>query len=309
MKAHIPGVEPFHQYNWDMRAVGNFTCGSAGGALFFAAAVAGLLGAEQWPLAVGALILVGVGLVCVWLEIGRPWRAIHVFFHPQTSWMTREAIVAVPLMAAGGLSVLLAGPFDLWPAAPAAQTAFTWIAGLIGLGYLYCQTQILAASKGIPVWRHPFTRIVIFVTGLTEALAITAAAAALAGWPWQWAAIALLPALALRAWSWRELRARLGADGAPSKALAALKEDSSLIVWAGQALPALLIIAALAIEDGAFPILLGGALALAGGWYMKMTIIHRAAFNQGFALPVLPVRGVGKPGPGVKPGWSGGKMP
>ena len=111
MRSHIPGVEPFHQYNWDMRAVGNFTCGSAGGGLFLTAAIAGHMGLLNWPLAVLALILVGIGLICVWLEIGRPMRALHVFFHPQTSWMTREAIVAVPLMAAGGLSVLLAGPF------------------------------------------------------------------------------------------------------------------------------------------------------------------------------------------------------
>jgi phenylacetyl-CoA:acceptor oxidoreductase subunit 2 len=307
MKAHIPGVEPFHQYNWDMRAVGNFTCGSAGGGLFLTAAIGSHLGLHQWPLAVLALILVGIGLICVWLEIGRPMRALHVFFHPQTSWMTREAFVSVPLMAAGGLSVLLAGPFGLWPALPAAQVACAWLAGLIGLGYLVCQAQILFASKGIPVWRHPFTRIVIFITGLTEAIAITAAGATVAGGPATWFALALLIALALRTWSWREMRSRLIADGAPAKALAALKKDNGLILMAGQLLPAVLVILGLYLEAGNWLIALGGLVALAGGWYMKMTIIIRAAFNQGFALPVLPVRGVGVPGKGTKPGWSGGK--
>lgn len=307
MKAHIPGVEPFHQYNWDLRAVGNFTCGSAGGGLMLAAAIAGHLGAQQWPLALLALILVGIGLICVWLEIGRPLRAIHVFFHPQTSWMTREAFVSVPLLAAGGISVLLAGPLGLWPAFPAAQMVFSWIAGAIGLCYLVCQAQILFASKGIPVWRHPFTRIVIFATGLAEAVAITAAIATLAGWPWFWLVEALLVLLALRTWLWRELRRRLGEEGAPSKALAALKKDNDMILWGGQAAPAVLLLLGLFFNLG-WLIFLGALIALAGGWYMKMTIIVRAAFNQGFALPVLPVRGVGKPGPAVKPGWSDGKQ-
>jgi phenylacetyl-CoA:acceptor oxidoreductase 26-kDa subunit len=38
--------------------------------------------------------------------------------------------------------------------------------------------------------------------------------------------------------------------------------------------------------------LAAGALALAGGWWFKYTLVTRAGFNQGFALPVLPVRGV-----------------
>ena len=46
---------------------------------------------------------IGAGLTCVWLEIGRPLRAINVFFHPQTSWMTREGIVAVPINPETGL--------------------------------------------------------------------------------------------------------------------------------------------------------------------------------------------------------------
>jgi hypothetical protein len=31
-----------------------------------------------------------------------------------------------------------------------------------------------------------------------------------------------------------------------------------------------------------------------------------AALNQGFALPLTPVRGTGEAGPGDKPGWSKG---
>ena len=112
----------------------------------------------------------------------------------------------------------------------------------------------------------------------------------------------------MRAWIWRELQRRLADEGAPTKALAALKKDSGAILWGGQAAPALLLLLGLFLDAG-WLVFLGALSALAGGWYMKMTIIVRAAFNQGFALPVLPVRGAGKPGKGVKPGWSGGRTP
>jgi phenylacetyl-CoA:acceptor oxidoreductase subunit 2 len=48
---------------------------------------------------------------------------------------------------------------------------------------------------------------------------------------------------------------------------------------------------------------LAGLMALGGGWALKFTLVARAAYNQGFALKKLPVRGQGTPGPGVKPGW------
>ena len=49
---------------------------------------------------------------------------------------------------------------------------------------------------------------------------------------------------------------------------------------------------------------LAGAAAIAGGWRLKFVVIARAAYNQGFALPLTPVRGAGEPGQGDKPGWS-----
>ena len=93
-----PGrITPWHQTNWDWRAAGNFIGGGTGtGLLFFATLAAGSADAYR-IMALVALAFVGGGLTCVWLEIGRPLRAINVFFHPQTSWMTREGIVAVPL--------------------------------------------------------------------------------------------------------------------------------------------------------------------------------------------------------------------
>jgi phenylacetyl-CoA:acceptor oxidoreductase subunit 2 len=57
---------------------------------------------------------------------------------------------------------------------------------------------------------------------------------------------------------------------------------------------------------GGLPLLaaLAGVLAAATGGWFKYTLVCRAAFTQGFALPRTPSRGEGKPGPGVQPGWN-----
>ncbi|MFZ5539390.1 MAG: phenylacetyl-CoA:acceptor oxidoreductase, partial [Pseudomonadota bacterium] len=57
--------------------------------------------------------------------------------------------------------------------------------------------------------------------------------------------------------------------------------------------PLALLVAVLAAgwaADGALAALAGLAAALAGA-FVKFTLITRAGFNQGFALPRLPVRG------------------
>jgi phenylacetyl-CoA:acceptor oxidoreductase subunit 2 len=65
---------------------------------------------------------------------------------------------------------------------------------------------------------------------------------------------------------------------APGKALLQLGTVAALaLAFAGYWVPA------------AAP--LAGAAALATGWWLKYALVTRASFNQGFALPHLPVRG------------------
>jgi phenylacetyl-CoA:acceptor oxidoreductase subunit 2 len=114
-------MPPRRQTNWDARAAANFICGGAGGGLLLSTALASAHGEDLRPLVVLALALVGAGLVAVWLEIGRPLRALNVYLNAATSWMTREAMTAPFLFATGAAAVL----FN-WPPA-------FWIAGLLGL--------------------------------------------------------------------------------------------------------------------------------------------------------------------------------
>jgi len=73
------GPNPWLQTNWDLRAALNFICGGAGSGLLVAAAlVAGPPQPPLLPLAVGAALMLA-GLFSVWLEIGRPLRAVNVY--------------------------------------------------------------------------------------------------------------------------------------------------------------------------------------------------------------------------------------
>ncbi|MDP3084593.1 MAG: hypothetical protein Q8N44_13030, partial [Rubrivivax sp.] len=153
---HDPfGPNPWQQHHWDWRAAGNFIGGGAGSGLIVFSVLAGAQGLALAGLLLLGLALVGLGLLCVWLEIGRPLRALHVFFNPRTSWMSREAFLAALLFPAA-------------LAATAGVPGMAWLAGALALAFLYTQSRILRAARGIPAWREPRVVPLIVATGLAE---------------------------------------------------------------------------------------------------------------------------------------------
>ena len=290
------GVEPWHQKHWDWKAAGNFMTGGVGPGLFAGAAIAAVtVGPSPW-LGLLAMALVGLGLVLVLMKIGRPLRAISVLRQPQRSWMSREAWIAgafFPLALAA-----------VWTGAPALWLA----AGALALVFLYCQARILEQSKGIPTWRNPRIVPLIVATGLAEGGGVFLAAAAvlpsLAPLA-RTAAIATLMLAALRTLAWAAYRNALAADGAPTRALAVLDGYRPWFLIGGLAVPTAAVIAGLVATSFAAPLfVLAGLAAAAGGLAFKFLLVTRAGFNQGFALPHTPVRGTGRAGPAVKPGWT-----
>ena len=284
-------VAPWIQTNWDLRAAGNFIGGGSGTGLLIAAAFAA--GAEYRPFSVVGLGFVAIGLFCVFLEIGRHLRAPRVLAHLGRSWMTREAIVA-PFLFAVGLAAA-------WYQTP----LLAWLTALLAALYLYCQARILHAAKGIPAWREPRVIPLIFATGLAEGAGFLIALSAVFGVPLpvRWPELALAVLLVGRTVAWRRYRKRLQA---PARALAALDAGRLAFDRIGNWVAAPLAVIASVLTPGPVATWLAaaaGVLAVAGGWHLKITLVTRAAYNQGFALPALPVRGKGPVGPAAKPGW------
>jgi phenylacetyl-CoA:acceptor oxidoreductase subunit 2 len=291
MKRDVIGrVAPWVQMSWDWRAAGNFIAGGTGAGLLIAAMVSG---AQPVRALVGlGLACVAAGLLCVWAEIGRPWRALNVFRHVRTSWMTREALAAVGVCACAAAVIVHAGGLQR-----GLLAAFAAV-------FLYCQARMLQAAKGIPAWRHPRVIPLMFVTGLTEGVGLLLLCLALlAARPAPDWLVALLALLLLgRLLHWRAYRRCVRVAGAPRGALLALERADRPLV-AAEVLGCVLATASLLLTAGHWPLALAGVLAICGGWALKWTIIRRAAFNQGFALLLAPERGVGGAGPPARPGW------
>ncbi len=267
---------------WDQRAAGNFMFGGAGSSLLLLTAIAVFSGAASFPLpGVLALVLIAAGLGLVWLELGRPWRALNVFFHPQTSWMTREAIVALLVFLFG----LAAAVFQ--------SRLFMVLAAAAGLVFLYCQARILKASKGIPTWREPALVPLVHATGLAEAAGILSIVLSLAGSVPAWLKVGLLGLVLVRVVTWKRYQSKFYAPGVPKQTVVVLAEVDRVLSWAGSGLPIALSVVALAFTGGAdFLMALAGAGALLGGWFMKYSIVTRAAQVQGYTLGVPRRRGV-----------------
>ena len=264
------------QTQWDWRAAGNFMFGGSGGALIFMAAIASYPAAPSPVVGLAALVFVGLGLFLVWLEIGRPWRFLHVFFHPQTSWMTREASVSLLLFATTLTGVLFQIP------------VLIVVAGLSGFLFLYCQGRILRASKGIPVWREPSVVPLMMITGLVEGTAILFILLIFSNGEQAWLLYVLMGLLLGRLTGWQYYRRRLAADKAPRGALKILDGINKPQVILGNALPLLLLAAATALPELMKPLaLLACILGTASGWLMKFIIVAKAAKVQGYALGKL----------------------
>jgi len=292
---------------WDIRAACNFIGGGTGCSVLVWAAFGLNLGLPYFPVALIGLMFVGAGLLMVWLEIGKPWRAFKVFFRPQTSWMTREGILSLPLFATGLIAVLVAAettiqiPAQLLilpnsPVLPAVLTAF------FALSFLYCQLHILNSARSIPAWREPKIMPLFGISGLTEGMGIYLLVTALMGAVSTFMLAIALALLVARTFAWLAYIDAIRRSNVPKPAVAAILTVRSIFLVAGHLLPGILIVVAYVLPDIAIPLVaLAGIAATLGGWLFKITLVTRAAFIPKVTVPIPPVRGR----PGSPSGVSG----
>ena len=272
------GPKPWLQTNWDIRAALNFICGGAGSGLLVATALfSGQPQPPLLPLALGVALMLA-GLFSVWLEIGRPLRAVNVTFNARTSWMTREALVAPAVFALAAATAL----GEQW-AAP--------LLALAALLFAYTQGRMLRAAKGIPAWRDSMMPTLVVTTALAEGGGLLLLAGSLHGG----ITVPAITFAALAAFSrflaWVMYRRQVE-PSLPPAAWAALSHAQLTLGPKGTgAVLALYCLALLFPHDQTLLALIGALLAVAAGAGFKHALITRAAHNQGFSLPHLPVRG------------------
>jgi phenylacetyl-CoA:acceptor oxidoreductase subunit 2 len=292
---------------WDVRAACNFIGGGTGCSVLVWSAFGLNFGLPYFPVALIGLMFVGAGLLMVWLEIGKPWRAFHVFFRPQTSWMTREGILSLPLFATGLIAVLVAAestipiPVQILilpnsPVVPAVLTAF------FALAFLYCQLHILNSARSIPAWREPKVMPLLGVSGLTEGMGVYLLVTALMGSVSTFMLATALVLLVARTLAWLAYIDAIRQSNVPEPAMAAILSIRSGFLGVGHLLPGVLFVVAYVWPDKAIPLVaLAGIAATLGGWLFKITLVTRAAFIPKVTVPTPPVRGR----PGSPSGVSG----
>ena len=275
------GPKPWQQTQWDWRAAGNFICGGAGSGLIVFTALAGARGVAPAALLLAGLALIGLGLACVWLEIGRPLRAFNVFFNPRTSWMSREAIAATLLLPVGLVAAFL-------------LPGLVWLTAALALVFVYCQSRMLQAARGIAAWREPRLVPLLVLTGLTEGAGLFWLGAVWHGRGTLTLMLVFGALVLVRMLAWRAWRQRLAGCAAP-RALAAIDAAGRTLLVGGTGLPLVAIVVAgtgqLGAPATAALVATAGLLAAATGAWFKFTLVTRGGFNQGFALTHLPIRG------------------
>lgn len=286
-------VEPWHQTAWDWRAAIQFICGGTGsGLIAFTALAAWSDPAWLWRSGFVGMGFIALGLLSVFIKLGRRWRAFLAVMNPFTSWLSREALLAPVLLLFTFLAIVFA---DLLLAA---------LAGVAGLAFLYSQARMLKEARGIPAWRDDRMLWLVFFTGLAEGASVFVVATALFGSPGAWLYGVFLVLLAIRYGAWTIYHRHFSTPGnAPVGTVEVLAGMRAPVAF-GHALS--LVLALMLVLPGLNWLwaLAAGLAGLFTGWYLKFMLVTRAAYNQGFALVRTPARTPGYSGPGVKPGWS-----
>ena len=272
---------------WDFRAAMNFTMGGMSTGLVIIATFAhffsGLSTEVLLYLNAAAGAGMAVGLFFVFLEIGRKARFMRVLLRPQSSWMTRETY-AVAVFYPALLADLI------WP-----SPGLHLLVALTALVFLYCQARILYAAKGVPAWRCDLIPTMLVMTGLLEGVGLLGMAGGFAPWRFEASMIFISASGAiltlLNALIWQRYYAFAKRNGLPPLARAELDRITPALRLLGHLAPLVLFMLSTVFSESLLAF--GGIAAVAGGVMWKFTVITRASYLQGFALPKMPQRGSG----------------
>lgn len=108
-----------------------------------------------------AFLLAAGGLLVSCFHLGNPQRALKAFTQWRTSWLSREAIIALAALIISALHGLLKITFNL---------DYTWLGLLaagLSLGAVYCTAMIYAQLKTVPRWNSRVTPVLFLLYSLS----------------------------------------------------------------------------------------------------------------------------------------------
>ena len=143
---------------------------------------------------IGTLALIGVGLISSTFHLGHPERAWRALSQWRSSWLSREGVLAVVVMAglAGWFAVAYRGGYvPLW--ANLALLVLIYVT-------VYATSMIYASLKTVARWHHPLTPICYLMFAAAGGLLVTLALLAILRLPITAALAQATIVLMLSAW-------------------------------------------------------------------------------------------------------------
>jgi len=142
-----------------------------------------------------ALALVTVGLLSSTLHLGRPERAWRAVTQWQTSWLSREGVLALATYVPAGLWFLMQWlwPSVWWP----LPVVLAVLAAIGAMATVWCTGMIYQSLPTIRAWSEPIVTPIYVLLSLASGATLMALLQAVSGSPWR--LMAVLAALLLMA--------------------------------------------------------------------------------------------------------------
>ena len=122
-----------------------------------------------------AMGLAGAGLLASLLHLGQPRRFLKAFSQWRSSWLSREAVLAMASFGTFGLYAAI------WVFAGLRLPPLGALAAALALGTVFATAMIYAQMKTVPRWRSPTTPLVFLLAAISGG-ALLSSEVELAGW-------------------------------------------------------------------------------------------------------------------------------
>ncbi|MEL6643007.1 MAG: DmsC/YnfH family molybdoenzyme membrane anchor subunit [Pseudomonadota bacterium] len=146
-----------------------------------------------------AFALAGIGLLASTLHLGHPERALKAFTQWRSSWLSREAWLAVAALAINGLYAALL------VFAGTQVTFLGWLSALAAAATVLATSMIYAQLRTVPRWHHWSTPALFAAYALCGGALLSGNV--------QIAALLLIALGGLQVWAWVQGDARPAASG------------------------------------------------------------------------------------------------